>query len=393
MKVLQEIALADSNNVVMLWGDEMLSWSNIVNARHTLIMFVYLRNGKRDWPKLAQWDPIESYTLYEVALALDRFVTFVNSEHGTFATVLTAYLRTTSSAKLDVDHIYSLLSLASDKESCGIVPDYDLPANEVFRQAAECMLATSGADALTYCEWCCTVEHALGLPSWVPNFTSPFNWPLMIEEYSAKRERMFSAGGDPRNFSYVIEGVVLRLTVYRIGTLKHLAEFRTDYAPTKPSWQMAADWLGDFHSFMQTAGLPTSILADAWRVPVTDQTIGDMRRKRRASFGLKRGYDDLLGWSLGEPLSAEAVDYAQAWDAHGLRRRPFVTVNGVLGLGRWCVSAGDVLCCIPGADTLSILRPNGQEGVYWLIGEAFALGFMDGEAVTGDIEAEDISIV
>jgi hypothetical protein len=66
-------------------------------------------------------------------------------------------------------------------------------------------------------------------------------------------------------------------------------------------------------------------------------------------------------------------------------RRLVVTAKGYFGLASKNAMQGDVVCILLGCTVPVILRPTG-DGTYWLVGESYIHGFMEGEAIaeTGD---------
>jgi hypothetical protein len=65
-------------------------------------------------------------------------------------------------------------------------------------------------------------------------------------------------------------------------------------------------------------------------------------------------------------------------------RRICRTAQGRLGQVRTEAMEGDLFVVIVGAEVPYLLRPTENEGVYTLIGDAFLLGVMQGEALTDD---------
>jgi len=91
----------------------------------------------------------------------------------------------------------------------------------------------------------------------------------------------------------------------------------------------------------------------------------------RASDGVRvrRGFDLEETRSM---YNASRVDYCMG-------RRFFVTGAGRLGIGPRCMQPGDVIVVLRGGSKPFILRKK-SDG-YWLLGEAYVHGIMDGEAV------------
>jgi hypothetical protein len=62
-----------------------------------------------------------------------------------------------------------------------------------------------------------------------------------------------------------------------------------------------------------------------------------------------------------------------------MKRRFFVTGTGSVGIGPRCMQPGDVVTVLRGGQSPFILRKTGYR--YWLLGETYVHGVMDGEAV------------
>lgn len=63
-------------------------------------------------------------------------------------------------------------------------------------------------------------------------------------------------------------------------------------------------------------------------------------------------------------------------------RQFLITEQGSLGLGPMTVEVGDLVCILLGSNLPFILRKQGN-GEYHLVGESYARGLMDGEAMQG----------
>ncbi|KAK4451235.1 hypothetical protein QBC34DRAFT_378561 [Podospora aff. communis PSN243] len=70
-------------------------------------------------------------------------------------------------------------------------------------------------------------------------------------------------------------------------------------------------------------------------------------------------------------------------------RRFCLTSQGFIGLVPPATKLGDVLCLVPGAQTPFLLRPIGNKtGQFYLVGECYIHGMMDGEAQAGGQKSE-----
>jgi hypothetical protein len=78
-------------------------------------------------------------------------------------------------------------------------------------------------------------------------------------------------------------------------------------------------------------------------------------------------------------LSEKPDAYALTMNA-AYKRRPFLTSRGYVGLGPEHLLEGDVICVLYGGTVPFMLRPKEKEmGGYYVVGEAYVDGIMDGE--------------
>ncbi|PGH27995.1 hypothetical protein AJ80_00250 [Polytolypa hystricis UAMH7299] len=82
-------------------------------------------------------------------------------------------------------------------------------------------------------------------------------------------------------------------------------------------------------------------------------------------------------------LPPDGVDYYHSLRNRYGRRRLFVSNKRYIGLGPASMLEGDEIWVLPGAGAAFVLRREGQEGTFRLVGEAYVHGIMDGEAVEG----------
>lgn len=76
-----------------------------------------------------------------------------------------------------------------------------------------------------------------------------------------------------------------------------------------------------------------------------------------------------------------------------MKRSFFVTEKGYMGLGPFNTEEGDLVYVLAGGQVPFILRPEISSGGFWLVGESYVHGIMDGEATMLGIEVETIYLV
>jgi hypothetical protein len=72
------------------------------------------------------------------------------------------------------NHVYAFLNLANDTQELGILPDYSLPYQRVFSEAAREVISAGCLQLLSYCN--SALEDRL--PSWAPDWSLPILRPL-----------------------------------------------------------------------------------------------------------------------------------------------------------------------------------------------------------------------
>ena len=89
-----------------------------------------------------------------------------------------------------------------------------------------------------------------------------------------------------------------------------------------------------------------------------------------------------------------AATYERSMFQGAYSHQVLVTEFGSLGFGPRCARPGDIVFVFDGADTPTLVREfEGIEGpIFVIIGEAYIQGYMDGEAVAGNIPSEEMVI-
>lgn len=263
------------------------------------------------------------------------------------------------------------------------------------------------------------VDEDETLPSWVPDWRKPvrpsFGWmPGNITD--ADFRSLFSASkgmeldvverGDDGS---LLDDGSLALKGYRVDVIEQTGcvwEGVPEY--TKPDqfpWKEYLIYLEQVDRMCQLARkIPGTKLIDAeaeWRVPVGDIEYAlSAGGSIRASSSWKKAYDecrahlefnyDLFMISLSEEVAKSRLSqlthtkYGSQWyriQMKGLKgKRPFISKHGYVGLGPEAMLLGDVVVIIAGSTIPFVVRPAG-DGNFWLVGECYCHGIMDGEIV------------
>ncbi|KAI1425907.1 HET-domain-containing protein [Xylaria sp. FL1777] len=322
------------------------------------------------------------------------------------------------------DKIFALLGLASDRKDLskrGVDPDYTKSALEVYTLTTSALLQQGHLALLSLIQ-----PHKKSidenLPSWVPDWCQPFTAPLQIvlDDHMTLYPE-FGASGTKnsatsikvnRNASGIcgisLEGYVCD-KVHSVGLFPRRKSSWD--VPLEETYSWPQEWLveilrlsyqtkDNFPSFQErlhavarasVGGVTHSVEGDVIRTggDILVKAIRLLRKSiRRINVKrIKLEAQKFLAHTGDEMASdSEIVSLMGtiSGDINGrsLKRLPFVTTTGRLGLGYDCIQAGDVVAIIRGAQVPFILRRQ-QTGAYNLISEAYVDGIMDGEALQG----------
>ncbi|KAK4031486.1 heterokaryon incompatibility protein-domain-containing protein [Parachaetomium inaequale] len=245
------------------------------------------------------------------------------------------------------DLVYGLLGLVSSEDRAGTPVDYTLSAGEVFALATAAIMRAYGVDSGT---------------------------------------------------TITIPGVF-------VDTILHAGSHRGFHpeGDLDPSPTNVQDWLDEAISLIPTTPAPSRVpvptaIDNLWQIPILDHIHSRFSDSQtRATPSDKHGYDVLLG--LVTPpdditnLAAWRLQQSETYrDNIGIgARRSFATTMGFLGLAPEGVCAGDRVCLLAGATTPFVLR-EAVAGMYYLVGECYVQGIMDGEWTGGEGEVVEFEL-
>lgn len=347
------------------------------------------------------------------------------------------------------DKIYGVLDLASD--GYGLVePDYSTPPAEVFKNFAVSYITTRGNIDLLYCCIKPRKESYLTLPSWVPDWTQPCHHNLFTftgygSHASRKTDPAFRFANDNQTLfvrgKYIdkIEAVEKTRRIPRHpsedlplsawthsidGTPAHIGPdilgsqhnaWRDDlnenarlymrniisiaYPDQKVTpetfealWRSFVcnkridqtvpppEWGQHFSDFMANLTTPKSHRAARYE---------QIARVERNPYDLRESVDNRR---LIEEKERGLMEFTQAYGLWCYNRRFLKTQAGRFGWGVDTTEPGDVICVLYGASIPFILRPVGG-GCFEVVGDCYVHEFMDGEAMTDDIEECEFHLV
>ncbi|QDS68042.1 hypothetical protein FKW77_009687 [Venturia effusa] len=334
----------------------------------------------------------------------------------------------------DRDKIFALRGLATDSNL--IAADYSTSVAETYKEVALRMIDASMS--LNVVIGTVGTKIRMDLPSWTPDWSSSYNtvnsmWSRSTSLYDASKGiaavlqdfNMKCPSQTPERhaqLSRMIEdgmafapvqpcaGGAIRLPRYKVGTIKWVGEpylCDEDRLSTMRSWWLSvsrepaySESPANRDRFLRT------ICADVF---YTDAKTEGRQPRRMNDSDLKRPFPLYRGIqkSVEEELDAEAelsIRFAAT------RRRFFLTDNGTMGLAPLDTRARDLIFILPGGRTpfvlrkgrlmdrpaeaqrLSVFDGHSDEFVlyyrstsriasYSMVGDCYAHGFMDGEAI------------
>ncbi|KAH8590966.1 heterokaryon incompatibility protein-domain-containing protein [Bisporella sp. PMI_857] len=319
------------------------------------------------------------------------------------------------------DKIYGLLGILPHPISSSIIPDYELTQHRVYTQFAEVMTQQRNRlDALF--SWC-FFTHDSNLPSWLPDWMTPFDRNHV--QWLLKQ----TAGGEgPSEWSITDNGNRLQCTGFIADCI--------DCASLSPAQNTAYESELSFsnevgHNYsphrygdeqsLNAALARTLLQAHPGRGHVNILDIPWTTQDHRSSENGDDHQSDMSNITLlTEHPAWNFFDQFRQMNAHfpifgkplwkffpqsqsrnlpfklahnmklstlALMGRNLVTSkSGWLGMAPKAAQVGDLIAIVYGCSFPAVLRPN--EDCYWLIGECYVDGIMDGELIAAKHRGE-----
>ena len=239
-----------------------------------------------------------------------------------------------------------------------------------------------------------------GLPSWVPDFSSPIRDPCG----EPQKFGLISASGQ-RGVSClpVAPGVyspILAITGSTVDTIESLGSHWAFCFDSNFKYLAAKGFFTHIEELCdKSQGRPSSFLREPdelkeakWRISCSDQVFTAAARRRRVSTTTMEGYHELKQRlarypEMGNQLQSPACQgYAIAME-YLHNRRPFISTEGYVGLVPAHSQPNDFICILYGAIVPFVLR-RAINGTFELVGEAYVYGIMDGEFLEGSPKEE-----
>jgi hypothetical protein len=326
------------------------------------------------------------------------------------------------------DHIFALLSMASDSRALGITPNYGKDCRTVYIETARALLVHGHMEILTFSQFS---NLEADMPSWVPDWSRSRSIPPIVSGLSEICFcPLYNSSGDfspgvtlhsdidmitlPAILVGMIEDIGTPLTVepggsWNIGTVDDFLEELRDFHHRSDS--MANN------EYSSNSKRRIEVVR---RTPVRDMHFdGTSGLPCRASASMIKGYDALLEdirlsklsrsptISPDNPNPEVCVKAEEVKTESGLQpvsleylsamtlsvgKLPFLTTTGYVGLGPATTRAGDKVYIVFGSAVPYVFRPT-EDRHHLLLGPAYVYGIMDGEFLEGEIVVEDLDVI
>lgn len=333
--------------------------------------------------------------------------------------VLKSLMESCRECKEPKDWIYGLLALPNDVKKLGIVPDYGLSTETVYSRFTRKAIENGNLEILRYSTY--PKSNRSNYPSWVPDWASrPQPSTFDYADDSQIRLRpgepglVFNASGDTKaSVTNVSDEQLLALQGFVVDEIEELGS----------PWLGGMTQSGNSPERMETLSFLSSVrllcLLSAtknhpiyptperrqeavWRIPIADlvrveestswqynaRATQAAEQELRRVLAFEEGHQE-RGFSspeaqdeLSRMISREKENGAHRYRSamsNLKRKRPYITKLGYVGLGPVFARPGDKVVVFTGAAIPFVIRP--MKGGYYLLGESYCDGIMDGEIV------------
>jgi hypothetical protein len=319
-----------------------------------------------------------------------------------------AHISSKAKSSNEKDHIFALLGMASDTH--GIKPDYDQSEScpTIYTRAASAIIASGEVDLLSFSQ---NQAKPPDVPTWVPDWRAEILRPCGRLPW----ETSFSASGN-RSFKKAsgLENICeneMKLCGCQIDVIETL----------KAPWKLGpggctSDKIGIgrylmdiFELCVMSNGKFKETGADIYantsnrgeahiRIPIADQEQYGPGFKRRATQDCHQGHAEVVeelrrlrSRKRVEGYTAVKTSYynMMGWQRY---RKPFLSVQGYVGLAPAHVEKGDLIVIFFGGKFPYIIRRN-NDGRFAFIGEAYVHGIMYGEFMETKVQSDEFVLM
>ncbi|KAF2665262.1 hypothetical protein BT63DRAFT_483126 [Microthyrium microscopicum] len=253
------------------------------------------------------------------------------------------------------DRVFAFLGFASDALDLGICPHYSKTCLQVYTETAMALIKKDMSIMTMHNK--SSDDRLAGLPSWAPDWTQPFQWPLVTLTREDIRYRAAGSTNSNLDFLYLQDGCIALSATGCVFDLvvQHEPEELLDESRGTHALIHTLQRIGDVTSLAQTSVFYRDFESVCEELPTL---FPDSSETETRSVALRH-----------------AVATIKQCLQH---RRLFISMRGRVGLGPPGLAQGDVLAILLGLDVPLILRKlDGNK--YRIIGNAYCGGIMDGE--------------
>ena len=274
------------------------------------------------------------------------------------------------------DKIYGLLSVASDAEQLGILPNYEQSVETCYTTAARRIISTS--NSLQIFLSCQTLQRNETWPTWVPDWRSTrletFPYPIPTKgnrrEFGASQELPLSMRDVNDERKLGIQGIPLdTITKVSEGPIDQTdLDFYLENIFGYSTW-----WMRAYHalgSVYEHTGEPLALALGRTRIA------DDQEQELRGDPNIWPSYKV----RKEEGSSYFFHEHARKIATNTIFRKLFTTSRKYMGLAPLTAREGDQVFLLPGANVPYVLR-NVESDEYQLIGQCYTHGIMFGEGV------------
>jgi hypothetical protein len=319
---------------------------------------------------------------------------------------------------LEMDRVYSVVGLLKkllgDSVALSMIrPRPNRPISNSFTWAAALLLENDPElDLLSSVEARKSSKH-LGLPSWVPDFSTPLGHSYRITDF--KKTGLDATLVDQTRLrppGMEVRGKLLRVSGRKIGQVRSWLHPLTDLALLCIGTEDEEFWnssdievangdtmrliLQQYASFVSHRRLSADeflqFRKEKERI-CSNKKYRTEIRKFYENFLNAEGFEDILkmlgcDFKIPEALSDMRNQHALMERRELISSRSlFITWNGLAGFGPHTVESGDGIWLLEGGRVPYILRKNPSLKHFTFVGECLVFGIMRGELMTDDFRA------
>ncbi|KAI1768173.1 HET-domain-containing protein [Hypoxylon sp. FL1150] len=376
--VRQEVALA--KGIVVLCGDQMMSWDALIEAA------IFLNENTANFEHIAL--EITRYTSgYHDAIGMDILREKILKDNQVPLEDVILHLRQCECTD-QRDKVYGALGLVGPEVD--VVVDYGLDKVTIYTNAA--MTAIKSTNSLNTICACQNLNRSSGLPSWVPDLE--VDWTTHKLRRTENIDTLGSAGGfakpvysfrrrDNGLFSLNTRGVI-------VDIISHVcAEFDNDETLAK----VLEEWRTLAMRTLSTLWPPLSdeeMRSYFWRTITANE---ELRGLAASSEFIDQALEHVVKGSTDAippiDLSYGQTAFNERFREDAMNRRFYATQNGYIGLGPSEAKSGDLVVVLLGNTLPLILRK--EDDHYLVVGETYTHGIMNGE-IAADLDNGSLCI-